>query len=212
MTDTLDHFGHIAAAAGKTQTSFFTRNPDGSYGPRAFGVLDPDIPYPWGGTAAEQAAAADARWGKGAGAMVGTGNGEVWVDVTPALRANGVTTAATNTDEEDARMIVGAVEFVETFEGAAPASAPTVTPTTSSPPSPIAAHPAVQVAHPDARAAANAAWLLDWPIMRPALIAAGHGAVAVSPSVRQAILAPVYPRYVALAQAGLIGADGKLKA
>jgi hypothetical protein len=219
--DQVDHFGHIAFAAGKTQTSFFVRNPDGSYGPRAFGSLDPEIVIPWGGTAAEQAAAMDARYGKGAGAMVGTGNGEGWVDVTPALRAHGVA-YATNTDEEDARMIVGAAEFVQSFAGpggpavpvgtppappAPPPPAATQTPTTS-PASPIATHPVVVAAAPDAHAAANAFWMQQWTALRPALIVT-HG-VVVAPAVRQAILASEYPLLVAAAQAGLVGADGKL--
>jgi len=64
--------------------------------------------------------------------------------------------------------------------------------------------------HPDVHAAAGAAWGVDWPLIRPALIAAGHGTLVIAPPVRQAILAAIYPRYIALAQAGLIGADGKL--
>jgi hypothetical protein len=70
--------------------------------------------------------------------------------------------------------------------------------------------PHIVAAPADIHALVGAAWQLDWPLMRPALIAAGHGTLVIAPPVRQAILAAVYPRYVALAQAGLIGADGRL--
>ena len=78
-------------------------------------------------------------------------------------------------------------------------------------PSAIGIQAQVAAAPADVHAAASAAWQIDWPIMRPTLIAAGHGTLVVSPPLRQSILAAIYPRYVALAQAGLIGADGKLR-
>ncbi len=76
--------------------------------------------------------------------------------------------------------------------------------------SPPVVPPHVLAAPADIHAAANAAWGVDWPMMRPGMIAGSHGSVTIAPPVRQAILVTLYPRYIALAKAGLIGADGKL--
>jgi hypothetical protein len=209
MTDTADRLGYWAKAGGHTATSNNSSNPDHSEGPVVRGQLDPDKPFPWGGTIEEQQAAHQARYGIPIG--FGPINGEARQrDLTALYAKLGWQGPATLTDHYDLQVVDGLAEAVDAAAGTAangtsPVPEPVLPPSPPTSP-PVPAHPA---AGADAHGAANAHWqLVVWPALRPALIST-HG-VVVAPAVRQAIYLANYPLYLAAADAGLIGPDGKL--
>jgi hypothetical protein len=217
MTDAADRLGYWAkqpkpAGPGLGPTSNNSANPDHSEGPVVHGQLDPDKPYPWGGTIQEQDAAHQARYGIPIG--FGPINGEAKHRDLSALFAKlGWTGPATLTDLYDLQVVDGLAEAVDAAVGAATDPVhPVPTPAPALPPSPPTSPPAptFPAASADAHGAAVAYWGKLWPVVRPALVAT-HG-VVVGPSVRQAFLAGIYPLLLAAAQAGTIAADGSIVA
>jgi hypothetical protein len=88
-------------------------------GQRANGTIHPAVRLVFG-TAAEQNAAIDGRYGKGASQMVGTDYGETDFDLSPMYTHNGWAFPVSATDVMDARMLKGAVEAIMAAYGGTP--------------------------------------------------------------------------------------------
>jgi hypothetical protein len=90
-------------------------------GQRIDGVLNTGVRLVFG-TAAEQNASIDGRYGKGASQMAGTAYGEADFDLIPMYMHNGWPLPVSATDVMDARMLKGAVEAIMAAYGGTPGS------------------------------------------------------------------------------------------